>query len=64
MGSAWQPTTFLLAAVCIGASFALNHFLGVRQDPQEPPLVPATIPYIGHAIGVMRKKYNYYLQLR
>lgn len=32
--------------------------------PQEPPVVTATIPYIGHVIGLMRSKFNYYVQLR
>ncbi len=64
MGAVWQPTTLVLAAVCIGAYYALAHFLGMKQDPREPPLLPTTIPYVGHAIGLMRHKYNYYVQLR
>lgn len=33
-------------------------------DPQEPPLISASIPYIGHIIGMMRSKFNYHVQLR
>ncbi len=64
MGGAWQPTTMVLAAVGIGACYVLAHLIGMKQDPREPPLLPTTIPYLGHAIGVMRHKYNYYVQLR
>jgi hypothetical protein len=64
MGGSWQSTTLVLTAVGIGAYYVFAHFLGMKQDPQEPPLVPTTIPYVGHAIGVMRSKYNYYVQLR
>lgn len=34
-----------------------------KQDPREPPLVSAPVPYIGHVIGMMRSKFNYYVQL-
>lgn len=34
------------------------------QDPREPPLIPASTPYISHAISIMRSKFNYYVQLR
>ena len=30
---------------------------------QEPPLVKATIPYVGHLIGIMQSK-NYFVELR
>ncbi|KAK4696316.1 hypothetical protein P7C71_g1579, partial [Lecanoromycetidae sp. Uapishka_2] len=32
-------------------------------SPQEPPLVTTTIPYVGHVIGLMRNKFDYYVQL-
>ena len=31
---------------------------------KEPPVVASAIPYFGHAIGLMRGKFNYYVQLR
>ena len=31
---------------------------------QEPPVAATTIPYVGHVIGLMRNKFDYYLQLR
>jgi hypothetical protein len=64
MSGAWPPTTLLLATAGLGAYYVFAHFLDMKQEPQEPPLVPTTIPYVGHAIGIMRNKYNYYVQLR
>ncbi|KAH8651557.1 cytochrome P450 [Tricladium varicosporioides] len=34
-----------------------------KQDPREPPNAPSGIPIIGHVIGLMRSKFNYYVQL-
>lgn len=53
----------MLLAVSLGAVFLLKR-VSRTQDPQEPPLITASIPYIGHAIGMMRSKFNYYVQLR
>ncbi|KAI9717487.1 MAG: hypothetical protein M1828_007187 [Chrysothrix sp. TS-e1954] len=33
-------------------------------DPQEPPPAPSSIPFVGHVAGLMRNKFNYYVQLR
>jgi hypothetical protein len=33
-------------------------------DPQEPPLVPSKVPFIGHAIGMLRQQQRYLEALR
>ena len=47
----------------VGAVFLLYSRLAV-QDPREPPQAPTAIPIIGHVIGLVRHKFNYYVQLR
>ena len=55
---------FLAATVGTGACVVIAHLLRAKHDPREPPLAPANIPFIGHVIGIMRKKFKYYAQLR
>jgi len=43
--------------VILGAIFSHKH------DPQEPPYISPTIPYIGHLIGLLMKRYEYYVDL-
>jgi cytochrome c oxidase assembly factor CtaG len=64
MGGLWQPALLLLVAMIVGTCFVFTHFLSIKHDAQEPPLAPSTIPYIGHAVGLIRSKFNYYVQLR
>jgi hypothetical protein len=35
-----------------------------KADYNEPPCVPARIPYIGHAIGLYWHRTDYYTKLR
>ena len=58
------PTFVLCLAIVIGTYLILVRILGNVQDPREPPLVSGFIPYIGHVIGLMRSKFNYYVELR
>jgi hypothetical protein len=59
-----QNTWLALFAIGLGTYFAFSHFLGTKLDPREPPLARTAIPYIGHVIGMMRSKFNYYVELR
>lgn len=38
--------------------------LYVKQDAQEPPCIPSSIPFIGHIIGIFRQEADYYGYLR
>ncbi|KAK8057936.1 hypothetical protein PG996_011873 [Apiospora saccharicola] len=33
------------------------------HDPREPPLAPSSLPVVGHMVGMMRSKFNYYVDL-
>lgn len=60
----WQTTLLMSLAIIVGTSLLLTRVLGMMQDPREPPSVSGYIPYIGHVIGLMQSKFNYYVQLR
>lgn len=38
--------------------------LSVKCDPQEPPLLKPSIPYIGHIIGLFRYNGEYFEKLK
>lgn len=60
------PSTpvLLLLAIIASTFFIFKHFLEVSQDPEEPTLIPQTIPFVGHAIGILRNKMGYFRELR
>lgn len=53
----------IILVVSLGAVILLK-MVSSPQNPREPPLISASIPYIGHVVGLMRSKFNYYVQLR
>ena len=57
-------TLLLLLGLGTAAYFLLARSSESAQDTREPPTVSGSIPYIGHVIGIMRSKFNYYVQLR
>jgi hypothetical protein len=58
-------TNILLAVVVVVCSiFVLDKIFGIKPSTNEPPYIPPRFPLIGHAIGLLRKKYDYYLELR
>lgn len=59
-----QSALFAFFLVTSAAIFLLNRKVSTMQDPREPPVVPASLPYIGHVIGIMRNNFDYYVQLR
>lgn len=61
-----STSTVLVAAVTIAAAIygALHVFLHATQDVREPPLVPASIPFVSSMIGLSKKKSKYYTELR
>lgn len=34
------------------------------HDPREPPLASSSLPVVGHMVGMMKSKFNYYVDLR
>ena len=54
----------LVALVIILGTLASYVFFPKSMDKsQEPPEAPS-IPLLGHLIGLTRKKFNYYVELR
>lgn len=56
------PVSFIVIALVVGKLWRLSS--GFQLDPQEPPLVPSKIPYIGHLIGLMRQPHRYLFELQ
>ena len=55
----------LLLAVFFGAAwYTLDSFYAPTQYPNEPPLVPQSVPYIGHILGLLRHGTRYYEMTR
>ena len=50
----------LLAVVLVAAWYALDSFCAQTQYPNEPPLIPQTIPYVGHILGLLWHGTRYY----
>ena len=53
---------FIITGVVSLIYFATRKIPG--HDPREPPLAPQSIPFVGHIIGLSRRKFNYYVGLR
>lgn len=57
----------LLVTAAAGAVslFALAHLLiHWIHDAREPPIAATSIPFLGHAIGLARKKTRHHVELR
>ena len=57
----WTISLTALPAVGLLAYFTFAGRTSV--DPREPPCIPFGIPFIGHAIGFMRKKFEYPVEI-
>lgn len=61
-------TRLLLLSVgaLVVLTLVLERFFRVNRLKDEPPEAPAAIPipYIGHMIGLLRHKMDYYVRLR
>ena len=59
-----QYTILIAIALALSAYLVSFRFFAIKLDSREPPVAPHTIPYISHVIGLMRQKFNYYVELR
>ncbi|KAL8940751.1 MAG: hypothetical protein Q9211_002132 [Gyalolechia sp. 1 TL-2023] len=59
-----KEAIWISLAIVAASSWLFNRFLAVKHDPQEPPLVPPKIPLVGHLIGLVMRKNDYYVDLR
>ncbi|ESZ97926.1 putative cytochrome P450 [Sclerotinia borealis F-4128] len=53
----------VILALIMGAYFSFINTLGSNNELREPLAAQTSIPYIGHALGLMRSKFNYYVDL-
>ncbi|KAL9121512.1 MAG: hypothetical protein Q9187_001932 [Circinaria calcarea] len=56
-----EPILLVLLFSILG--YIIYNLLAIQIDPREPPFVAAKIPYIGHAIGILRYGANYWVQV-
>ncbi|KAM0312147.1 hypothetical protein ACHAO8_006599 [Botrytis cinerea] len=57
------PRSLIIVTVLGILTYLLLNFLCSVSDPLEPPIVTTRIPYIGHILGLGRRKFNYYVDL-
>ena len=55
---------FASLAAIVSFVWFLNYVFGVKRDSKEPPYIDPKFPIIGHAVGLLREKYGYYIALR
>ncbi|KAF2998690.1 hypothetical protein E8E14_003752 [Neopestalotiopsis sp. 37M] len=60
LGDYIKPILILTGTLIVTFLVARSMF---RHDPREPPLAPSSIPLIGHAVGLSRSSFNYYVEL-
>ena len=50
----------LLLAAAVAVLLVLDRLITPQRFPNEPPVVPHLIPYIGHILGLLRHGSRYY----
>ncbi|KAJ8068999.1 hypothetical protein OCU04_002677 [Sclerotinia nivalis] len=59
-----SPKSLMIIPVLGILTYILLNLLSItNSDPCEPPTAPTRIPYIGHVLGLGRRKFNYYVDL-
>ena len=52
--------TLIAAAATLIVWYILDHVYVPKHLSNEPPLLPSTIPYIGHIMGLLRHGSGYF----
>ena len=64
MGS-FDSLTLLLLLVLLAVLYALfEYVVAGKHDSREPPLIPQSIPYVGHLLGLIQIGSRYYAKVR
>lgn len=50
----------LLLAATVALLFVLDRLITPQRFPNEPAVLPHSIPYIGHILGLLRHGSKYY----
>ena len=53
-----------LLILALVAIYLFDYYFMPKHAPNEPPVVPSTIPYVGHIIGLFRHGSLYYQTTR
>ena len=54
-----------MALCCvIGGFYLLKYLLTPKHASCEPPILSPRIPFIGHALGLLTEKANYFITVR
>ncbi len=59
-GSISSSLLLLLAVASAAAWYTLDYLYAPTQHSNEPPLVPQSVPYIGHILGLLRHGTRYF----
>ncbi|PSR75499.1 cytochrome P450 [Coniella lustricola] len=60
-----MPSTAVVILASLGATYALLWALAyLNQQPNEPPAIAGSIPFISPLIGLTTEKENYYIRMR
>ena len=54
----------LLLLTFLSSWLVLDYLYAPKHHPKEPPVVPSSIPYIGHILGLLRHGSKYYQTTR
>lgn len=59
-----KMSLIVVVAIAVACSLLLQKFINVPHHAQEPPLIPHSIPYVGHLLGILRDGTQYYSKIR
>ncbi|SLM34165.1 Cytochrome P450, E-class, group IV [Lasallia pustulata] len=60
MDGPFSAITILVLAAIIGLWYILDYLYAPRHSSGEPPVLPSSVPYVGHIIGLLRHGTRYY----
>ncbi len=54
------PGLHIGLVVCLVLAVFLQRLSAIRLDPREPPVLKPGIPLVGHLLGLLRNKVDYF----
>ena len=58
-----EPSFATVAAVALTFYLILYRLQTVKSHPDEPPIIPSAVPYVGHLLGMALKGGRYIKQI-
>ena len=59
-----HTSTAIFLLLVVALLVAISPRLSKKHDPREPPVIPQSIPYVGHLLGLLRHGEKYMQDLR